>query len=71
MFYCDGCAAPRKWPQTIFKSEGPCEVCGRIAVCSDMPSRDLPLPHIGGEARSGNRVRDGSGCPEHGDHCPA
>lgn len=44
MFYCDECAKPRGWPETIFRSEGPCEICGESRLCNDTPSRHLPIP---------------------------
>jgi hypothetical protein len=44
MFYCDPCAKPRDWPLTGGMSYGPCEVCGTVAQCNDVPSGALPLP---------------------------
>lgn len=44
MFYCDPCREKNDWPQSMMKSEGPCEVCGVVRICFDMPSRLLPLP---------------------------
>ena len=44
MFYCDACAARKGYPRTMFRSLGKCEVCGTTQVCSDKPSKDLPLP---------------------------
>lgn len=44
MFYCNRCADEQGYPETMFKSEGRCEVCGDMAVCNDRASRDLP-PH--------------------------
>ena len=44
MFFCDRCAKRRDWPTSFMKSEGPCEVCGKIRICNDIPSRHLPLP---------------------------
>jgi len=44
MFYCDECAEKNGYPQSIIRSIGPCELCGRIADCSDMPSSSLPKP---------------------------
>ena len=44
MFYCDECARRKRWPETVTTSRGPCEICGRTAVCNEMPSRLLPLP---------------------------
>jgi hypothetical protein len=42
MFYCDDCAEKNGYPQSIIRSVGPCECCGKVAVCSDMPSSNLP-----------------------------
>lgn len=44
MFYCEPCREKREWPESIMRSEGPCECCGETAVCYDMPSRLLPIP---------------------------
>lgn len=44
MFYCDECATKNGYPETAFKSQGPCECCGKLRVCNDMPSRLLPMP---------------------------
>ena len=42
MFFCDKCAEKNGWPTSFMRSRGPCEVCGYVAVCSDIPSRALP-----------------------------
>jgi hypothetical protein len=42
MFYCDPCAKKKKWPESVAKSKGPCEVCGRDAYCNDVPASKLP-----------------------------
>lgn len=42
MFYCTRCAKRREWPESIFQSHGRCEVCGKVASCSDTPSKYLP-----------------------------
>lgn len=42
MFYCPTCREKNNWPHTLVQSEGKCEVCGNIAVCSDYPSYKLP-----------------------------
>lgn len=42
MFYCDKCAKKNKWPEGFSRSYGPCEVCHRSALCSDLPSHLLP-----------------------------
>ncbi len=44
MFFCDPCGKERKWPDSIFQSYGPCEVCGKVGPCNDVPSKYLPLP---------------------------
>ena len=43
MFYCNDCAEITGWPDTVLaKSKGPCEMCGRMALCNDCPSSALP-----------------------------
>jgi hypothetical protein len=44
MFYCDPCAKKNEWPSGWPRpqSRGPCEMCGRTAVCTDTPSYALP-----------------------------
>jgi hypothetical protein len=42
MFYCDACRKPRKWPQSLRRDRGLCEICGKVAMCNDVPSADLP-----------------------------
>lgn len=42
MFYCDECAKEKGWPESMFRSRGPCEVCGEVRVCSQRKSIDLP-----------------------------
>lgn len=44
MFFCDSCGNKNKWPASMSKSLGPCEVCGKVKRCSDVPSKYLPLP---------------------------
>ncbi len=44
MFFCDPCAKENGWPMSMFKSSGRCEMCEKQAACSDIPSRQLPLP---------------------------
>lgn len=45
MFYCNKCGEKRGWPtDTLFKSGGACEICGKRAVCNDVPSKYLPIP---------------------------
>lgn len=41
MFYCDDCAIKKGLNMTMFKSVGPCEVCGERKECSDLPCKDL------------------------------
>jgi len=44
MFYCEKCRKKRRWPESLTKSYGPCECCGKTAECHDRPSSSLPLP---------------------------
>lgn len=44
MFYCDKCSLKNKWPNSLSRSSGRCEVCGEAASCNDVPSSALPLP---------------------------
>lgn len=43
MFYCEACRVKNDWPESIFKSEGPCEICKMVAICNDRPSYSLPI----------------------------
>jgi len=42
MFYCDPCAQARRWPGSIGKSMGRCELCKTVTECNDRPSSTLP-----------------------------
>ena len=42
MFYCKHCEERLKYPSSIVKSFGQCELCGSAAFCSDIPSSRLP-----------------------------
>lgn len=44
MFYCDPCARRRKWPSTLFKSSGTCEICEKHTTCNELASKYLPDP---------------------------
>lgn len=45
MFYCEPCRVREGWPLTLgVKSDGPCEVCGNVAVCHDVQSALLSDP---------------------------
>jgi len=44
MFYCSDCAKKNGYPESICKSVGACELCGKITICSDRPSSSLPKP---------------------------
>ena len=44
MFYCESCRQERSWPEGWTFSRGPCELCGEVARCHDVPSRNLPIP---------------------------
>jgi hypothetical protein len=42
MFYCNECKNINDWPVGVVFSHGKCEVCGKAALCNDVPSRCLP-----------------------------
>ena len=45
MFYCNKCGKERGWPtDTLVRSYGPCEICGKSRECNDIPCSRLPLP---------------------------
>lgn len=44
MFYCSDCGNARGWPTSFCISRGPCEICGVVATCNDVPSLALPTP---------------------------
>lgn len=44
MFFCDKCANENKWPKSIGRSMGACEICGKVDVCNDIPCKYLPMP---------------------------
>ena len=44
MFFCEKCRVKKQWPESFGKSVGPCEVCGKVELCNDVPSGALPLP---------------------------
>jgi len=41
VFYCPGCAKKKGWPESLARSQGACEVCRKVAVCYDTPSKYL------------------------------
>lgn len=47
MFFCEPCKERHRWPMAwhgLFASHGPCEVCGTVADCYEVPSMHLPEP---------------------------
>jgi hypothetical protein len=44
MFFCDPCRVKNDWPYKLGTSVGNCEVCGKRALCFDVPSSLLPAP---------------------------
>lgn len=44
MFYCNQCKDKNDWPESIARSHGRCEVCGKSRDCNDVPSGALPPP---------------------------
>jgi hypothetical protein len=43
MFYCDKCGLRNGWPTDFWlpQSAGGCEICHRVTVCYDVPSKHL------------------------------
>lgn len=41
MFYCDDCREKRGWPEATVRSHGPCELCGEVGTCHDVPTSKL------------------------------
>jgi hypothetical protein len=35
MFYCNKCRDVNGYPETLFRSYGPCEICGDTAQCNE------------------------------------
>jgi hypothetical protein len=44
MFYCEPCRKKWRWPMSMHKSKGRCEICNHLEACYDVPSRHLPDP---------------------------
>jgi len=42
MYYCEECRIKKGWPNSIMRSYGMCEICGRTKDCWDRPSSSLP-----------------------------
>lgn len=44
MFYCDPCRVEKSWPSNVMGalSNGRCQVCGKPALCHDVPPSALP-----------------------------
>lgn len=41
MFFCEECRKARDYPESMVKSYGECELCGKIGSCYDVPSKFL------------------------------
>lgn len=41
MFYCDKCASVKKYPMTVFKSDGRCEICLKNNICNELSTSRL------------------------------
>lgn len=42
MFYCAPCQIKNDWPISFSMSRGPCEECGKVAVCFDVHHSQIP-----------------------------
>lgn len=61
MFFCEACRQRLHWPPTLgIKSDGPCECCGAVAVCHDVPSA-LLVDHAAYVAREQAMRAEGMG----------
>lgn len=45
MFYCGECMKKSEYPESMHKSYGVCELCGKTATCNDISSKFLSM-HI-------------------------
>lgn len=50
MFYCDSCADKKRYPKSMFKSSGICEICKVHSVCNETASSLLPKPDLFSQA---------------------
>jgi hypothetical protein len=47
MVYCDACGKKRGWPFNSYtKSGGPCQICYKIAICNDVPTKNTPNENV-------------------------
>ncbi len=49
MFYCDECRQDYEWPESIGRSIGDCETCGKRAICHNVSSYRPSQPKRPGE----------------------
>jgi hypothetical protein len=43
MFYCEECRKRNGYPEAFLNyTRGPCEICGKVAVCHDVHHSKLP-----------------------------
>ena len=62
MFYCEKCGIYNSWPITLSRSFGPCEMCGRVAACSEAPSSYLTVHYCEAECTK-HRAHKWNGVP--------
>ena len=43
MFFCEACRVKNSWPSSMLQSQGPCELCKKVALCHDVQSKFLPI----------------------------
>ena len=46
MFYCNECRKKNDWPESMFRSYGRCEVCGKVGSCFDVASKLIPWSEL-------------------------
>ena len=49
MFYCEKCAKELKYPESMSKLFGICEICYIVGQCNNVPNNKLPKPEISKE----------------------
>ena len=42
MFYCNDCAEKNNYPESMSKSHGKCELCGKSRICNNVKNSILP-----------------------------
>ena len=58
MFYCNPCGDAHKWPKSVSRWRGCCEMCAEYSEdLNDIPSRALPDPTYREEATTSTTAK--------------